>query len=119
EEGTTGTFTRTSGNCADGKTVVIDVINDTVVFIPSGGGASTYLGTITFTKGSADANALVLLYDKLVDGNFTPVPDCDEGPTLPAGSDTWCVITAGADYLGDSVWEITWDVYGEGDPLFK
>jgi hypothetical protein len=122
EGGTSGSFTRTTGNCSDGKTVVIDVINDTVVFIPSGGGASTYLGTITFTKSSADANALVLLYDKLANGTFTPVPDCDAGPALPdpnPDGDTWCVITAGADYLGESLWLITWDVYGEGDPLFK
>lgn len=125
EEGTTGTFTRTSGNCADGKTVVIDVINDTVVFIPSGGGASTYLGTITFTKGSADANVLVLLYDKLVDGNFTPVPDCDptvEEPALPnpnPNDDTWCVVSATAAYQGSSSWIITWNVYGEGDPVWK
>jgi hypothetical protein len=122
EEGTTGTFTRTGGDCEESKTVVIDVVDDTIVFIPSGGsGGTTYLGTLTFTKGSLDENALVLLYDPDDDGpaSFTEVPDCDEGPTLPEGTDTWCVISASASYLGGSVWEITWDVYGEGDPLFK
>jgi hypothetical protein len=120
DNGTTASFTRIGGTCDDGKRVIFDIQDDVVTFIPTGGDPdSQYTGTITFTKDASNPNALVLLYDRLADGNFTEVPDCDEGPALPDGSDTWCVISAAAEYIGDSVWEITWDVYGEGDPLFK
>jgi hypothetical protein len=123
DEGTTASFTRIdSGTCDDGKRVIFDIQDDVVTFIPIGGDpASQYTGEITFTKAAADPNALVLQYDPDDDGSepFRDVPDCEEGPILPEGDDTWCVVSASADYQGDSSWTITWNVYGEGDPRFK
>jgi hypothetical protein len=132
-EDATATFTRTSGDCNDGKRVIIGVENDVITFIPTGGDPnSTYEGTIIFTKNSNDSTALVLQYDPDGDGvaGFRVVPDCggtDESPTLPnpnPNGDSWCVNFASAvhnstDTLGIASWTFTWDVYGEGDPLFK
>jgi hypothetical protein len=129
DNGTTASFTRIDGGtCDDGKRVIFDIQDDVVTFIPTGGDPnSQYTGTITFTKEASDPSALVLQYDPDGDGvaGFRLVPDCDgtvTEPTLPdpnTNNDSWCVVSASADYQGNSIWTITWDVYGEGDPLFK
>jgi len=119
-ETASATFNRTSGNCTDAKRVTYGVENDVITFIPIGGDPnSTYTGVITFTKDAADPSALILQYDPDGDGvGFSEVPDCVDG--TPPGTDTWCVVSAGAVAdQGSSNWTITWNVYGEGDPLFK
>jgi len=128
-EDATATFIRTSGGCDDGKRVIIGVENDVITFIPTGGDPnSTYDGAINFTKYSNELNTLVLQYDPDGDGaaGFRVVPDCAgtaESPTLPVG-DSWCVTTASAVHnsttaAGIASWTFRWNVYGEGDPLFK
>lgn len=120
----TGSFTRSGDDCESVKLVDLFVTEaDEIVFIPRGSGTATYTGVLTFEKAADDPSALVLQYDPDDDGAapYKDVPDCagtDESPTLPAG-DTWCVVGASADYLGGSLWKLTWDIYGEGDPRFK
>ncbi len=120
----TGAFTRQGGDCGSVKLVDIEVTEtDEVVFIPRGFGDASYTGVLTFEKVADDPSALVLQYDPDDDGAapYKDVPDCGgtvENPTLP-GDDTWCVVSASADYLGGSLWKLTWHVYGEGDPRFK
>lgn len=120
----TGSFTRSGDDCESVKVVDLFVTEaNEVVFIPRGSGTATYTGVLTFEKAADDPSALVLQYDPDDDGAapYRDVPDCagtEESPTLPAG-DTWCVVAASADYLGGSIWNLTWDVYGEGDPRFK
>ena len=124
DDSVTGAFTRVGGDCEADKLVEIEVTEaDEIVFIPRGSGDASYTGVLTFEKTAADPSALVLQYDPDDDGDapYKDVPDCagtTENPTLPGG-DTWCVVTASADYLGGSLWKMTWNVYGEGDPRFK
>jgi hypothetical protein len=116
------------GDCGDSiKVVELDVIDNEVVFVPRGSAAASFEGGLTFTKTQSDPlddTALVLQYDPDDDGlePFRVVPDCEgdvESPTLPEGDDTWCVVSASAEYLGDSLWAVSWNLYGEGDPRFK
>ena len=120
----TGAFTRVGEDCESVKLVDLEVTEaNEIVFIPRGAGTASYTGVLTFEKSADDPSALILQYDPDDDGvaPYKDVPDCTgttENPTLPAG-DTWCVVSAGADYLGESLWKMTWNVYGEGDPRFK
>lgn len=123
DDSVTGAFTRVGGDCEADKLVEIEVTEaDEIVFIPRGTGDASFTGVLTFEKTADDPSALVLQYDPDDDGAapYKDVPDCagTENPTLP-GVDTWCVVTASADYLGESLWKMTWNVYGEGDPRFK
>lgn len=120
----TGAFTRVGEDCESVKLVDIEVTEaGEIVFIPRGSGAASYTGVLTFEKTAADPTALILQYDPDDDGiaPYREVPDCAgtaEDPSLPEG-DTWCVVSANADYLGESLWKMTWNVFGEGDPRFK
>jgi hypothetical protein len=121
----TGSFIRTGEDCDTVKLVEVDVTEtNEVVFIPQGSGNASYTGVLTFEKEADNPSALVLQYDPddLGPDPFKDVPDCEgteASPALPEGGDTWCVISGSAEYLGESVWNITWDVYGEGDPRFR
>jgi hypothetical protein len=126
-EDANATFTRTSGDCNDGKRVIIGVENDVITFIPTGGDPnSTYDGTINFTKYSNESNTLILQYDPDGDGvaGFRVVPDCAGTVPTPPEGDSWCVTTASAVHnsttaAGIASWTFTWNVKGFGDPLFK
>lgn len=120
----TGAFNRVGEDCESVKLVDLEVTEaNEIVFIPRGAGIASYTGVLTFEKTADDPSALVLQYDPDDDGAapYKEVPDCTgttENPTLPSG-DSWCVVTASADYVGGSVWKLTWNVFGEGDPRFK
>ena len=121
----TASFTRITGDgnpeCGAKEHATEVTGLDEVVFVPGnedGGLTSTYEGTITFVKPLQNPIP-PLLYDQNVfdgDGPYNPVPTCVGG--VPPGTDTWCITGVAVATSGGNL-EITWSLFGIGDPRFK
>lgn len=142
-EGATGTFTRlANAGCDDEVTKTAELaieqggggelepIFDVIVFIPMGAGTDDYNGTLTFTKEFDDDTLLELQYDPDNDevSLFQPVPACENatfdgnGKVVTAdipGEDSWCFASVEAHPIGAGLWEVTWQVFGVGDPRYR
>jgi hypothetical protein len=134
----TGTFTRLDGtdckvytvDADDGNTT--DHSDNTVLFVPTGGGQVPYRGVINLGPKPAPTDGTMgdvsLEYDPAGGTAFQPVQWCTSpqfdtnglvtSATLPAG-ESWCV--AKAITVGGTVGTVitTWQVYGLDDPRFK
>ncbi len=114
----------------------VDVTADTLSFVPHDNpGApqpSAYQATLRFSPETAMIPfASLLEYDQDDDGPlpFQIMPWCTGDPfagangsinttVIPTG-DTWCVVSASTDLVGEGEIRTTWNVVGIGDPKFR
>jgi hypothetical protein len=142
-EGTTAAFTRLpNDSCQVEKTAELRIEQrglgddvgffDVIVFFPSGETSTNFSGTLTFTKAFSDSTLLVLQYDPVNDGvdEFRNVPACEDATfdgdgkvvtaTIPNPDvESWCFASVEGHPIGDPFWQVTWQVFGTEDPVWK